>query len=148
MFAYHRPGGKGDDGERLALVAFDDPRFSCAKDAGDDLVRGNPDWGVLVAREQAQYGKRHIRTAAGGASRNYFSNRPAASDGIERQRQIGIVLVRIVPLNFKVGGGIDQSATCIAHRVGIPHIYVATQSRAQQRVEPAVHSDNVIALPR
>ena len=50
-------------------------------------------------------------------------------------------------LNFKVGGGIDQRTTCVAHRVGIPHIYIAAQSRAQQRVEPAVHGDNVIALP-
>ena len=33
--------------------------------------------------------------------------RPATADGIERQRQIGIVLVRVVALNFKVGGGID-----------------------------------------
>ena len=50
-------------------------------------------------------------------------------------------------LNFKVGGGIDQRATCIAHRVGIPHIYVAAHAGAQQRVEPAVHGDDVIALP-
>ncbi len=50
-------------------------------------------------------------------------------------------------LNFKVGGGIDQRTTCVAHRVGIPHIYIAAQSRAQQCVEPAVHGDNVIALP-
>ena len=51
-------------------------------------------------------------------------------------------------LNFKVGGGIDQRAARVAHRVDIPHIHVAAQSRAQQRVEPAVHSDNVVALTR
>ena len=62
---------------------------------------------MLVASEQAQYGKRHVRTAASGAGRNYFGTWPAATDGIERQCQIGIVLVRIVALNFKVGGGID-----------------------------------------
>lgn len=50
-------------------------------------------------------------------------------------------------LNFKVGGGIDQRATCIAHRIGISYIYVAAQPRDQQRVEPAVHGDDVIALP-
>ncbi len=60
-----------------------------------------------------------------GAVRNHFGTRPATADGIERQRQIGKVLVRVMALNFKVGGGIDQCATCIAHRVGIPHIYVA-----------------------
>lgn len=147
MFAYHRPGGKGDDGERLALVAFDDPRFSCAKDAGDDLVLGNPDRGVIVACEQPQYGKRHIRTAAGGAGRNHFGTWPAATDGIERQSQVGTVLVRVVALNFKVGGGINKSATGFAYRIGVPYIYFAVQSRAQQRIETAVHGDNVIALP-
>ena len=50
-------------------------------------------------------------------------------------------------LNFKVGGGIDQRATCVAYRVGISYIYVAAQAGAQQRVEPAVHGDNVVALP-
>ena len=50
-------------------------------------------------------------------------------------------------LNFKVSGGIDQRATYIAHRVGISHINIAAQARAQQRIEPAVHGDNVVALP-
>ena len=50
-------------------------------------------------------------------------------------------------LNFKVGGGIDQLSARIAYRVGIPHIYVAAQASAQQCVEPAVHGDNVVALP-
>ena len=84
-----------------------------------------------VAREQAQYGKCHVRTAARSASRNHFGTRPAASDGIERQRQIGIVLVGVVALNFKVGGGIDQRTTRITHRVGIPHIHVAAQAGTQ-----------------
>lgn len=148
MFAYLGVGGYGDDGERLAFSAFDGPRFACAKDAGDHLVLGNPDWGILVTREQAQYGKRHIRTTAGGAGRNHFGTRPATADGIERQRQIGIVLVRVVALYFKGFGGIGQRTTRIANRVGIPHIHIAAQTGAQQRVEPAVHSDNVIALPR
>ena len=51
-------------------------------------------------------------------------------------------------LYLKGLGGIDQRAARIAHRVGIPHIYVAAQASAQQCVEPAVHGDNVIALPR
>ena len=51
-------------------------------------------------------------------------------------------------LNFKVGGSIDQRAAGVAHRVGISHIHVAAQSRAQQCVESAVHGDNVVALPR
>ena len=107
MFAYLGVGGYGDDGERLAFGAFDGPRFACVQDAGRGLVFGNPDRGILVACEQPQYGKRHVRTAARSASRNYFGTRPATTDGIERQRQIGIVLVRVVALNFKVGGGID-----------------------------------------
>lgn len=45
-------------------------------------------------------------------------------------------------------GGIDQRTTRITHRVGIPHIHVTAQSRAQQRVESAVHGDNTVALPR
>ena len=49
---------------------------------------------------------------------------------------------------FKIGSGIDQSASRVAHRVGIPHIHIAAQPGAQQRVEPAVHCDNVVALPR
>lgn len=147
MFAYHSPGGKGDDGERLALVAFDSPRFTCAKDAGDHIVLGNPDWGVIVACEQAQYGKSHIRTATRGAGRNHFGTRPATADGIERQSQICIVLVGVVAFNFKVGGGIDQRTARVAHRVGISYIYVAAQTGAQQRVEPAVRGDNVVALP-
>ena len=57
MFAYHRPRGYGDDGERLALGAFDGPRFACAKDAGDYLVLGNPDWGVTKA-EREEYHER------------------------------------------------------------------------------------------
>ena len=68
--------------------------------------------------------------------------------GAERQSQIGIVLVGVVTLNFKVGGNIDQHAAGVTHRVGISHIHVAAQSRAQQRVEPAIHGDNVVALPR
>lgn len=118
------------------------------EDAGGYLVLGNPDWGVLVAREQSQYGKRHIRTAASGAGRNYFGTWPAATDGIERQRQIGIVLVRVVAFNFKVLSGINKSATGFANRIGVPYIYIAAQASAQQCVEPAVHGDNVIALPR
>lgn len=148
MFAYYRPRRYGDDGEGAALVVFDDPGFACAKDAGDYLVLSNPDRGIIVASEQAQYGKRHVGTAARGAGRNYFGTRPAASDGIERQCQVGIVLVGVVALNFKVGGGIDQRATGVAHRVGVTDIDVAAQAGAQQRIESAVHGDNVIALPR
>ena len=148
MFAYHRPRGYGDDGERLALGTFDGPRFACAKDARDHLVLGNPDWGVLVAREQAHYGKRHVGTAAGGAGRDHFGTRPVATDGIERQRQIGIVLVRVVALNFKVLSGINKSATGFANRIGVPYIYIAAQAGTQQRVKSAVHGDNVVALPR
>lgn len=147
MFAYHCPRGYGDDGERLAFGALDGPRLTCVKNAGDYLVLSNPDWGVIIACEQAQYGKRHVRTAASGAGRNHFGTRPTTADGIERQRQIGIVLVGVVALNFKVGGSIDQCATGIAHRIGIPHIYVAAQAGTQQRVESAVHGDNVVALP-
>ena len=51
-------------------------------------------------------------------------------------------------LYLKSFGGIDQRAAGVAHRVGVPHIHVAAQPRAQQRVEPAVHGDNVVALPR
>lgn len=148
MFAYYRFWGYGDDGERLAFGTFDGPRLIYVKDTGDYLVLSNPDRGIIVASEQAQYGKRHVGTAARGAGRNHFGTRPATADGIECQRQIGIVLVWVVALNFKVGGGIDQRATCIAHRIGIPYIYVAAKSRAQQRVEPSVHGDNVAALPR
>ena len=140
-------GGYGDDRKRLAFGTFDGPGFASVQDTGRDLVFGNPDWGALVAREQAQYGKRHVRTAASGAGRNYFGTWPAATDGIERQCQIGIVLVRVVALNFKVLSGINKSATGFAYRIGVPYIYVAAQSRTQQRVESAVHGDNVIALP-
>ncbi len=147
MFAYYRPRGYGDDGERLAFGAFDDPGFVCAKDTGDHLVLGNPDRGILVACEQAQYGKRHVRTAARSAGRNHFGTRPATADGTESQRQIGIVLVRIMALNFKVGGGIDQRATCIAHCVGISYIHVAAQAGTQKGIQAAVHGDNVVALP-
>lgn len=48
---------------------------------------------------------------------------------------------------FKGFGGIDQRTTCVAHRVGVPHIHIAAQSRAQQRVKSAVHGDDVVALP-
>lgn len=147
MFAYYCPRGNGDDGERLALGALNGPRFACVQDAGRDLIFGNPGWSVIVACEQPQNGKLHIRAAARGAGRNYFGTRPATTDGIERQRQIGIVLVRVVALYFKGFGGIDQRTTRVAHRVGIPHIYVAAQASAQQCVEPAVHGDNVVALP-
>ena len=147
MFAYLGVGGNGDDGERLAFGTFDGPRFACAKEAGDHLILGDPDRGILVACKQPQYGKRHVRTAASGAGRNHFGTRPATADGIERQRQIGIVLVWVVALNFKVLSGINKSATGFAYRIGVPYIYVAAQSRTQQRVESAVHGDNVIALP-
>ena len=148
VFACLGVGGDCDYGERLAFGALDGPRFACVQDAGRGLIFSNPDRGVIVACEQAQYGKRHVRAAARSASRNYFSTRPATTDGIERQRQIGIVLVWVVALYFKGFGGIDQSTTRVAHRVGIPHIYVAGQASAQQCVEPAVHGDNVVALPR
>ncbi len=147
MFAYHRPGGYGDDGKGFAGCILNSPGFASVQDAGRDLIFGNPGWSVIVACKQPQNGKRHIRAAARGAGRNHFGTRPAASDGIERQRQIGIVFVGVMTLHLKCFGGIDQRATCIAHRVGIPHIHVAVQSRAQQRIETAVHGDNVIALP-
>lgn len=147
MFAYLGVGGNSDDGERLALGTPDGPRFTCAKDTGRGLILGDPDWGILITSKQPQYGKRHVRAAASGAGRNYFGTWPAATDGIERQCQIGIVLVRVVALNFKVLSGINKSATGFAYRIGVPYIYVAAQSRAQQRVESAVHGDNVIALP-
>lgn len=147
MFAYHRPRRYGDDGEGAALVVFDDPGFTCAKDSGDYLVLGYPDWGVLVACKQPQYGKRHIRTATRSASRNHFGTRPATADGIERQGQICIVLVGVVALHFKVPGCIDQSASLIAYRVGIPHIHVAAQSHTQKGIQATVHGDNVVALP-
>ena len=51
-------------------------------------------------------------------------------------------------LYLKGFGGIDQRAARITHRVGIPHIYIAAQAGAQQRIESAVHGDNVVALPR
>ena len=51
-------------------------------------------------------------------------------------------------LNFKVGGGIDQRTTGVAHRVGVTDIDIAAQAGAQKRVEPAVYGDNVVALPR
>ena len=101
----------------------------------------------LLSAGTRKSGKRHVRTAASGAGRNYFGTWPAATDGIERQCQIGIVLVRVVALNFKVLSGINKSATGFAYRIGVPYIYVAAQSRAQQRVESAVHGDNVVALP-
>ena len=77
------------------------------EDAGDYLVLGDPDGSIFVAREQAQYGQGHVGAAAGGAGRNHFGTRPATTDGIEGQCQIGVVLVRVVALNFKVGGGIN-----------------------------------------
>lgn len=100
-----------------------------------------------MAREQAQYGKRHIRTAARSAGRNHFGTRPATADGIERQSQVGIVLIRVVALNFKVLSGINKSTACVAHRIGISYIYVAAQAGTQQSVESAIHGDNVVALP-
>ena len=51
-------------------------------------------------------------------------------------------------LNFKVGGGIDQRATRVAHRVRISYIHVAAQAGTQQRVESAVYGNNMVALPR
>ena len=50
-------------------------------------------------------------------------------------------------LHLKGFGGIDQRSASITHRVGIPHIHVAAQSRTQQRIEPAIHGDNAVALP-
>ena len=50
-------------------------------------------------------------------------------------------------LYLKGLGGIDQRTAGVAHRVGISHIYIAAQPCAQQRVEPAIHSDDVVALP-
>ena len=50
-------------------------------------------------------------------------------------------------LNFKVLSGINKSATGFAYRIGVPYIHVAAQASAQQRVETAVHGDNVVALP-
>lgn len=147
MLADYGVGGYSNDGKRFALGALDGPRFTYVKNTGDHLVLGDPDGSILVAREQTQYGQCHVRTAASGAGRNYFGTWPAATDGIERQCQIGIVLVRVVALNFKVLSGINKSATGFAYRIGVPYIYVAAQSRAQQRVESAVHGDNVIALP-
>lgn len=147
MFACHRPRSNGNDGERFSFGALNGPRFACAKEAGDHLVLDNPDRGILVASEQAQYGKRHVRTTASGTGCNHFGTRPATADGIERQSQICIVLVGVVALNFKVLSGINKSATGFAYRIGVPYIYVAAQSRAQQRVESTVHGDNVIALP-
>ena len=148
MFAYYCPRGYGDDGEGFALGTLDGPGLACVKDAGDHLVLGNPNGGILVACKQPSYGKRHVRAAAGGAGRNHLGTRPATSDRIECQRQIGIVLVGVVALYLKGLVGIDQRATGVAHRVGISYIHVAAQASAQQRVEPAVHGDNVVALPR
>lgn len=147
MFAYLGVGGYGDDGERLALGTFDDPGFACVKEASDHLVLDNPDWGVIVACKQPQYGKCHVRTSARSTGCHNLGTWPATADGIERKRQIGIVLVRVMALYFKVFGGIDQRTARIAHRVGISHIYIAAQAGAQQRIESAVHGDNVIALP-
>lgn len=50
-------------------------------------------------------------------------------------------------LYLKGFGGIDQRTTGFAYRIGIPHINVAAQTGSQQRVESAVHGDNVVALP-
>ncbi len=50
-------------------------------------------------------------------------------------------------LNFKVGGDIDQSTSLITYGVGVAHVDVAAQAGAQQSVETAVHSDNVVTLP-
>ena len=50
--------------------------------------------------------------------------------------------------NFKVLSGINKSAAGFANRIGVPYIYIAAQAGAQQRIESAVHGDNVVALPR
>lgn len=147
MFAYHRPGGYGDDGKGFAGCILNSPRFAFVQNAGRDLVLGDPDRGILVACKQPQYGKRHVRTAASGAGHNYFGTWPAATDGIERQCQIGIVLVRVVALNFKVLSGINKSATGFAYRVGVAYVYVAAQIRTQQGVQAAIYGDDVVALP-
>ena len=147
MFAYYCPRGYGDDGEGFALGTLDGPGLVLVQESGCHFVFFDPDGGILVACKQPSYGKRHVRAAAGGAGRNHLGTRPATSDRIECQRQIGIVLVGVVALYLKGLVGIDQRATGVAHRVGISYIHVATQASAQQRVEPAVHGDNVVALP-
>ena len=50
-------------------------------------------------------------------------------------------------LYLKGFSGIDQNAPLIANGVGVAHIDVAAQASAQQRVEPAVHGYDVVALP-
>ncbi len=54
----------------------------------------------------------------------------------------------MVTLNFKICSGIDKRSTGVAYRVGVTNIYVASQPGAQQGIQPAVHGDNVVALPR
>lgn len=147
MLADYGVGGYSDNGEGFALGALDGPRFTCVKNTGDNLVFLDPDGSILVTGKQTQHAQCHVGAAAGGTGRNHLGTWPAATDGIERQCQIGIVLVRVVALNFKVLSGINKSATGFAYRIGVPYIYVAAQSRAQQRVESAVHGDNVVALP-
>lgn len=148
MLADYGVGGYSDNGEGFALGALDGPRFTCVKNTGDNLVFLDPDGSILVTGKQTQHAQCHVGTAARSAGRNHFGTRPATADGIERQSQVGIVLIRVVALNFKVLSGINKSTACVAHRIGISYIYVATQAGAQQRVEPAIHGDNVVALPR
>lgn len=147
MLADYGVGGYSDNGEGFALGALDGPRFTCVKNTGDNLVFLDPDGSILVTGKQTQHAQCHVGAAAGGTGRNHLGTWPATADGIERKRQIGIVLVRVMALYFKVFGGIDQRTARIAHRVGISHIYIAAQAGAQQRIESAVHGDNVIALP-
>ena len=51
-------------------------------------------------------------------------------------------------LHLKGFGGIDQSASRFTHRIGIPHIHVAAQPDAQQRIEPSVYGYDMVTLPR
>lgn len=147
MLADYGVGGYSDNGEGFALGALDGPRFTCVKNTGDNLVFLDPDGSIFVTGKQTQHAQCHVGAAAGGTGRNHLGTRPATTNGIERQRQIGIVLVRVVALNFKVLSGINKSAADFANRIGVTYIYIAAQAGAQQRVEAAVHGDNVIALP-
>lgn len=147
MLADYGVGGYSDNGEGFALGALDGPRFTCVKNTGDNLVFLDPDGSILVTGKQTQHAQCHVGAAAGGTGRNHLGTRPATTNGIERQSQICIVLVGVVAFYLKGFGGIDQRTTRVAYRVGIPHINVTAQAGAQQRVESAVHSDDVIALP-
>ena len=44
------------------------------------------------------------------------------SNGIKRQRKVGVVLIRIVPLNFKVHCRIYERTTFVAHGIDITYI--------------------------